>query len=474
MQYTSFSHMGVSFLQHRTVTGLYNTSFKLKGKLNGRFTLTKKDILNVVYGIVCVIYIYLICILLAGAVNTARDITKTNFHRTYNIGIREANTYKSFMNSAAVAILMILYSRRGNGLLVWISRYGSPWQYFSAKCSGIQFLSNILTIWTTMLNLVLLVICNTSILNPGPNTHLKVMYQNLRGLVPFSCLGKSNNMPLDSGKLMELQSKIYKDKPDVIILTETWLSKEHLNNEILPDNIYKVYRKDRSKRSHPPDPNNPKKYRVKGGGVLIAVKTNIEVENDKVDVSSKAEMISVSLKANNVNYCVSACYRVGTLGEQNLNEIERHLRNVANRKKFKAHFVVGDFNLPEVNWPEGQSSTQLGQSFIELFNDLGLAQLINQPTHEKGKILDLLFSNVVGAVANIAVLGKNEICSSDHYGITFNVKMNFRKKVLKRKIFNFKKADWEGLNNDLKSVRWQRFKMLKQDGRDLRISCTII
>ena len=157
--------------------------------------------------------------------------------------------------------------------------------YFSTKGSRIQFLSNMLSIWTAVLNLVLLVICNTSILNPGPaenrQSHLKVMCQNVRGLVPFSALGKSNNMPLDSGKLMELQSKIYKEKPDIIILTETWLSKEHLDNEILPDNIYKVYRRDRSKHSHPPDPDNPNKYRRKGGGVLVAVKTNIDVENDQ-------------------------------------------------------------------------------------------------------------------------------------------------------------------------------------------------
>ncbi|MCP4460129.1 MAG: hypothetical protein GY816_19210 [Cytophagales bacterium] len=58
-------------------------------------------------------------------------------------------------------------------------------------------------------------------------------------------------MPLDAGKLLELQSKIYNDKPHIVILTETWLSKEHLDNEILPDGIYKVYRRDRSKRSHP-------------------------------------------------------------------------------------------------------------------------------------------------------------------------------------------------------------------------------
>ena len=48
----------------------------------------------------------------------------------------------------------------------------------------------------------------------------------------------------------------------------------------------------------------------------------------------------------------------------------------------------------------------MGQRFIDLFNDTGLTQMINQPTHEKGKILDLLFSNPVGAVEDIVVMGK--------------------------------------------------------------------
>ena len=454
--------MGVTFLQHRTVIGLYSPKVKCNAKLNvdSITTIEKSAILKLIYGLMIVVYVYMICLLLAGAIETASEYSDQTFrmHRSYKIGLQLTNDWDCLMNSANLVVLMIIYSKKQNGIALWIVKYGCPRRYSSAKCSGHQFLSNMFTIWTTILNLVLLVICNTSILNPGPDnnnnlSHLKVMYQNLRGLVPFSGLA-SKNMPLDAGKLLELQSKIYEDKPDVIVLTETWLSKEHLDNEILPDSIYKIYRKDRSKRSHPPDPDNPNKFRRKGGGVLIAVKTGISIENDKIDVSSRAEMISVSLKSNNTCYCITACYRVGTLGEKNCNEIEKHLRNVVSRRKFKAHFVVGDFNLPEVNWSDGVSPTLLGGRFIDLFNDLGLTQMINQPTHEKGKVLDLLLCNMIGVVENLVVLGKNEICSSDHFGITFKAKMKFRKKVIKRKILNYKKADWIGLNNDLKSVRW--------------------
>ena len=117
---------------------------------------------------------------------------------------------------------------------------------------------------------MLVIICNPSMLNPGPNNGIKVMYQNVRGFVPSSGLSKST-MPLNEEKTLEFQSKIFNDKPDVIVLTETWLSKEHLDNEILPDSYYKIFRRDRSKRSHPPDPDDDRKYRTKGGGVLIAV-----------------------------------------------------------------------------------------------------------------------------------------------------------------------------------------------------------
>ena len=72
------------------------------------------------------------------------------------------------------------------------------------------------------------------------------------------------------------------------------------------------------------------------------------------------------------------------------------------------------------------SPTLLGDRFIDRFNGLGLTQTINQPTYEKGAVLDFLFCNMIGVVENLVVLGKNEICSSDHFGITFNAKMKFK------------------------------------------------
>ena len=60
------------------------------------------------------------------------------------------------------------------------------------------------------------------------------------------------------------------------MFNETWLKKSVGDREVIEDPVYKVYRLDRSNVSHPPDPDNPNKYRKYGGGVLIAFRTDIK------------------------------------------------------------------------------------------------------------------------------------------------------------------------------------------------------
>ena len=70
-----------------------------------------------------------------------------------------------------------------------------------------------------LLNFLLIGIINPSLLNPGPKT-LKICYQNVQGLIPFSQLG--NYQPsLDRTKILELNAYIKLNKPDIILLNET-------------------------------------------------------------------------------------------------------------------------------------------------------------------------------------------------------------------------------------------------------------
>lgn len=52
--------------------------------------------------------------------------------------------------------------------------------------------------------------------------------------------------------------------------------------------------------------------------------------------------------------------------------------------------LLGDFNMPDVDW---SSLSGLSHRSSELFFDLNLMQLISEPTHVCGGILDLVLLN---------------------------------------------------------------------------------
>ena len=70
------------------------------------------------------------------------------------------------------------------------------------------------------------------------------------------------------------------------ILNETWLKSSILDSEIFDLEAYKVFRLDRSQKTHPPVPNHPKKSRKYGGGVLIAIKTQLLVQTNYIELKN--------------------------------------------------------------------------------------------------------------------------------------------------------------------------------------------
>jgi hypothetical protein len=86
-------------------------------------------------------------------------------------------------------------------------------------------------LWLASYNLLLLTFCNMSLLNPGPTNSISVLYQNVRGFIPFGELGNKHPILHDS-KIAELHSHVYKAEPDIIILNETWLKPCIHDNEL--------------------------------------------------------------------------------------------------------------------------------------------------------------------------------------------------------------------------------------------------
>ena len=310
-----------------------------------------------------------------------------------------------------------------------------------------------------ILNFLLIGVCNPSMLNPGPG-NINVCYQNVQGLIPFSHLGDAHPK-LNVTKIYELNTFIAEKKPDILLLNETWLKKSIKDHEVIQSSNYTVFRSDRSQLTHPSDPSNPKKFRKHGGGVLIAVRSDIDASVKRVSMRKGAEIVSVELTVGQEKLIFCTVYRVGTLGEINHSSIMNSLTSFYGGRALKKVFVVGDFNLSSVEWPlsdlHNNAANRLEKLFLDSFYELGLHQLVNSPTHLKGKVLDLLLTNDSTLVRNTKVLENEHICKSDHYPITFSVacKVN-RLKTHKRKIYNFKRANWDQLNRDIGHINWMQ------------------
>ena len=137
---------------------------------------------------------------------------------------------------------------------------------------------------------------------------------------------------------------------------------------------------------------------------------------------------------------VSRCYRVGTLGKDNFEEISNAVRILTRKRRVKKFILIGDFNLRHINWNSQRSNGSLEQEFLNMFSENALIQIVDTPTHQHGNILDLLLTLSSRFIDNLNVLKDLFVCKSDHFPITFDIMIRCkRNKDTKRKLFNFKK-----------------------------------
>ena len=205
-----------------------------------------------------------------------------------------------------------------------------------------------------------------SLLNPGPERQegLSCFFHNVQGFINLNSIAKQSP-DLNITKVMEFQAYIFEKKPDMIILNETWLKPTINSNETIPGRSYKVFRKDRSSFSHPHDPDNPGK--LNGGGVLIAINNSLNLNPKEIKCSSQAEILSIKLRLpSKKKISITTLYRVGTLGNANFKQVEKHLFDILRSQKYKHNFIAGDFNLDSVDWHRNTASNNTHIPFLNL------------------------------------------------------------------------------------------------------------
>ena len=120
----------------------------------------------------------------------------------------------------------------------------------------------------------------------------------------------------------------------------------------------------------------------------------------------------------------------------------------------KASFVfVGDFNAHQREWFSSAVTDTHGSAALDFSNLSNTDQLIRDPTHSAGGCLDLVFTDVTALTE--ATVGA-PIGRSDHSHIALRLKVaqNIPDVVVSQKVFLKSRANWDGIDADLKNIRW--------------------
>ena len=263
--------LGISIAQYRQAIGVYNSNCaQSNNKINcahdlyqnakfceGKFD-TRKPLDIFIHYIYCLAIFYIFIFMEMCMLSTipSSKIQEQIFYESND-------NFGSYSPTYAINYYLILYN---NSMYIIIfthiikKMFSNTRPYKTLISNGLnsmrKFFEISITLYVTWITLLLIVISNCSLLNPGPNSiqsgadSVSVYYQNINGLLAFSTLGQEHPS-LNITKHTEFQSYILTYKSDLIILNETWLKPSILNNEILPINNYDLFILDRSKSSHP-------------------------------------------------------------------------------------------------------------------------------------------------------------------------------------------------------------------------------
>ena len=193
--------------------------------------------------------------------------------------------------------------------------------------------------------------------------------------------------------------------PDMICITESWLSPEVLDTEIAIPGYYTV-RRDRNRH---------------GGGVLMYIQQKYMVMQLPVD--PHLELITVSTHYRNVNFCFSLFYRPPSSSSSILLMLQNYLESLI-ISRFTCFLLIGDFNINVLD------SSQF--ALVDYFcNVLGLTQVVNQPTHIYHGLCHSLID--LALVSDMSYFSKCELIpplsNSDHLGIKLELKTKLRSQV---------------------------------------------
>lgn len=202
-----------------------------------------------------------------------------------------------------------------------------------------------------------------------------------------------------------------------------------------------------------------------GGGVLIAVSSNLRSEPLSIDSAYDIEFVSVLVKLEGKRIFITCSYIPPNSPHVMYTKHADAIKSVASSAQSNdSVFVFGDFNMPSISWkylPEDKYCVQTNHNsnFVEFFNtiyDLNLYQ-INGICNTNSRILDLVFVNDVD---DCCIKRSSPITTpEDGYHPTIEVEISTPKYIgalnsKREKVFSFKETNYVMFNELMADMDW--------------------
>jgi hypothetical protein len=239
-------------------------------------------------------------------------------------------------------------------------------------------------------------------------------------------------------KQAEVLNLVEGTRTDIIIGTESWLTKDIKDSEICPVG-YNIFRKDR--------------LNGKGGGVFIMVSNEYVSSKPDIQVPPEVEMTWAQVQVVGSKILkICSFYRPPNSNDNSyLEALNTSLSQIPENHQI---WVAGDFNLGDIDWTTSSPSAK-GQhvntatQLISIADDHGLTQMVDKPTRlteTTANTLDLFFTNCPSMVNRCEVIPG----ISDHdiplLDVSTRIVLN---KTAPRKVYQYHKANFDNIDKSI-------------------------
>ena len=269
--------------------------------------------------------------------------------------------------------------------------------------------------------------------NPGPET-LDFCCWNLNSIAAYDFLRVS---------LIEAYNSLY--NYDLIGIVET-----HIDSTVDKDKLamdgYTLH-----EANHPQN--------IKRGGVGLYIKDSLPSKN-RSDQVTLPECVVCEIQLNRKKYFFVVIYRSPSQDQNEFDNFTINFELLLSKMHAENPFCVvitGDFNCRSCQWWDNDIENNEGKLFEPLTADVGLHQLISEPTHMMGdskSCIDLIFTDQPNLVIKSGVHPSlHEHC---HHPIVYG-KLSVSNVALPpytRRIWHYDKADFVSIIKSIKMFHW--------------------